>query len=82
MSYSQNDLQKIWEKGSPVKGKNPELYRRDVNGDMMYKPSYGKTSEMGWEVDHKNPKANGGTDSMRNYQPMNWKGNRQKSNKY
>ena len=82
MSYSKENLDKIWEKGTPVRGKNPNLYRKDVNGDTMYKSSYCKTSPMGWEVDHKNPKANGGSDSMRNLQPMQWKGNREKGDKY
>ena len=41
-----------WEKAHKIRGKNPELYSKDDYGNMMYKPSYGKQSEMGWEIDH------------------------------
>ena len=48
----------------------------------MYKPSYGKTSEMGWNVDHSKPQAKGGTDHLNNLQPMNSRANSSKSDKY
>ena len=31
------------------------LYRRDRAGNVMYWPSYGKHTPMGWEVDHSHP---------------------------
>ena len=71
-----------WNKAQPIKGKNPDLYRKDPYGNTMYKPSYGKQSEMGWEVDHKYPVAKGGTDSSRNLQAVQWEENRSKSDKY
>lgn len=37
-----NKKEKIWEKGIPVRGKNPNLYRKDKLGNVMYKHSYGK----------------------------------------
>ena len=49
---------------------------------MIYKPSYGKQSEMGWELDHKFPKSKGGTDSSRNLQAVQWEENRKKSDTY
>ena len=48
----------------------------------MYKSSYGKQSEMGWEVDHRHPKSKGGTESPRNLQAVQWEENRLKSDKY
>jgi len=48
----------------------------------MYKSSYGKTSEMGWSVDHSKPQAKGGTDHLNNLQPMNSIANSKKSDKY
>ena len=50
--FSQERLDQIWDKGAIIRGKNPDLYRKDIYGNTMYKPSYGKTSEMGWNVDH------------------------------
>ena len=48
----------------------------------MYKPSYGKQSDMGWEVDHRHPISKGGTDSSRNLQAVQWEENRKKSDTY
>ena len=50
--FSQKRLDQIWDKGATIRGKNPDLYRKDIYGNTMFKPSYGKTSEMGWNVDH------------------------------
>ncbi|MBR4219458.1 MAG: HNH endonuclease [Bacteroidales bacterium] len=81
MPYSVETLNKIWDKGIIIKGKNPNKYRKDVNGNEMYKASYGKYSKMGWNVDHKKAKANGGSDSLRNLQPMNSRANSSKGKK-
>lgn len=71
-----------WDNAHVVRGKNPELYRKDDYGNIIYKPSYGKQSEMGWEIDHKHPKSKGGTDNLRNLQAIQWEENRIKSDKY
>ena len=70
-----------WDKADPISGKNPNLWRRDSLGNKIYKPAYGKAGEHGWEVDHKNPKAKGGTDHPRNLQALQTKANRQKGAK-
>lgn len=44
----------------------------------MYKPSYGKASPMGWEVDHIKPSAKGGSNDTRNLQALNTSVNRSK----
>jgi hypothetical protein len=79
---SQNEIDQVWEKGKKVKGKNPDLYRLDDHDNIIYKHSYGKNSTMGWEIDHKNPKANRGSEHMKNKQPLQTNTNRQKSDKY
>lgn len=81
-NYTQKELDQIWEKAEEVPGKNPNLYRKDELGNLIYKPSYGKHSEMGWEVDHKKPKAKGGTDNLRNLRPLGTEANRSKGDKY
>ena len=48
----------------------------------MYKSSYGRQSDMGWEIDHKHPISKGGTDNSNNLHAVQWKENRQKSDKY
>ena len=77
---SQRDA--AWNNASKIKGKNPDVYRKDAYGNEIYKASYGKQSEKGWEVDHKHPVSKGGTDSNKNLQAVQWKENRAKSDKY
>jgi len=43
-------IKQIWEKANPVVGKDSKLYRKDTTGNIMYYPSYGKDSDMGWMV--------------------------------
>ena len=81
-NYTQERLDQIWEKGNPIKGKNPDLYRTDKFGNEMYKPSYGLMSDKGWNVDHSKPQAKGGTDHLNNLQPMNSRANSSKNDKY
>lgn len=71
-----------WENASKIRGKNPELYRRDEHGNEIYKSSYGKTSEMGWEVDHRKPLAKGGSQHLNNIRALHHDANRKKSAKY
>jgi len=82
MSYSKDRLNQVWDKGTPIRGKNPDLYREDKFGNIMFKPSYGNPSKMGWEIDHSKPQKLGGTDHLNNLQPMNWEANREKGCKY
>ena len=63
-SKSTND--KLWDTCPEMKRKDPDLYRRGANGDVMYKHSYGKSSDMGFQVDHIKPKSHGGSDCVRN----------------
>ena len=37
---------------------------------------------MGWEIDHSVPLKKGGTNTLRNLQPLHWLNNRLKGTKY
>ncbi len=78
MGFDQETIDKVWSKGKPVPGKDPAKHRKDVYGNMMYRPSYGQSSSMGWEIDHIKPKSMGGSDHLRNLQPLNTGVNRSK----
>lgn len=67
---------KAWESAKRMRGKDPRRYRQDVYGNAMYRASYGKDSEMGWEVDHIKPRARGGSEATRNLQAINTRVNR------
>lgn len=54
MGY-QKKKDQVWQKGKKVRGKDANLYRKDTNDNEIYYHSYGKNSEMGWEIDHSKP---------------------------
>lgn len=77
MAGTQDRKDDVWDKAATIRGKDPDLYRRDPYGNMMYKPSYGKDSDMGWEIDHIKPESLGGSDNLRNLQALNTRKNRE-----
>ena len=75
---TEEQKEKVWNLAKEVPGKDPSLYRQDPYGKILHKPSYGKNSEMGWEVDHIKPVSKGGSDATRNLQALNTDINRSK----
>lgn len=78
---SKDDREWAWEQARKIRGKNPDLYRRDEEGNELFKPSYGMNGEKSWEIDHRNPRAKDGTNSRRNLRVLQTKSNRRKSDK-
>lgn len=74
-------IEKVWEKAKEMKGKEPDVWRKDTYGNKIRFASYGTEGEFGWEMDHKIPKEKGGSDNLRNLQPLQWEENREKSDK-
>jgi len=81
-NWTKEDKDKVWEKGQEIRGKNPNLYRKDKLGNEIYKPAYGKYGDKGWNIDHSKPKNKGGTDHINNLQPMKSRANSSKKDKY
>ncbi|MFH1897545.1 MAG: HNH endonuclease signature motif containing protein [Candidatus Desantisbacteria bacterium] len=79
---SKKQIDEAWEKVKPVSERNPDVWGKDALGNLIRKPSYGTQGEYGWEIDHKYPLSKGGTDTPKNIQPLQWKENRTKSDKY
>lgn len=75
---TKDKVEKVWEKAKKVRGKEPSMYRQDPYGNTLYKASRGKSSDMGWDVDHIKPKSKGGSDSTRNLQALSSSVNRAK----
>ena len=73
-------VDQVWDKAKTVRGKDPNKYRQDPYGNLLYKSSQGKSSEMGWQIDHIKPKSKGGSDHIRNLQALNSKINMSKGN--
>lgn len=74
-------VNQVWDKGKTIRGQNPDSWRRDVAGNKIRFGSYGTEGEYGWEIDHINPQSKGGSDNLRNLQPLHPDANRKKSDK-
>jgi hypothetical protein len=70
-------VEAVWQAALAV----PELSgsARDVCGARIWRNAYGQTTQHGWEIDHIQPVALGGTDDLANLQPLHWENNRYKS---
>ena len=81
-AFSSLIIQAVWNKGRRVLFRDPNLYRTDVLGNIIYRAAYGKESPMGWEIDHRKPVAKGGTDHLNNLQPLQSRANARKGDTY
>lgn len=84
MSHAQygqkGTVQKVWETSATIKGKNPDVYRKDPYGNPLNRDEYGKHTKQGWEIDHIKPKSRDGSDGLRNLQAMQTTKNRSLGN--
>lgn len=77
MSFSENMIQDVWEKGTVVTNNDPQKWRKDQCGAWISRSLYGnRKSQYGWEIDHISP---GGEDKLSNLRPLQWQNNVDKS---
>ena len=81
-SFSQATIDAVWQKAQVVPGQDQNNFRKDRCSMWIRKASYGTTGDYGWEIDHAQPVARGGTDDMSNLQPLHWRNNRGKGDDY
>jgi len=73
MSFTDERIQQIWEKGKTVRDYDRDKCRKDRCGAWIKRKKYGdRDSAFGWEVDHINPK---GGEGLSNLRPLQWKNN-------
>ena len=79
MAYSEDTIQKVWEKGTVVSGNDPKVWRQDQCKAWIGRQSYGnRQSQYGWEIDHIKPESEGGGDELSNLRPLQWQNNASK----
>ena len=84
-NWTEEEKREIWNKGEIVPGYDKNIWRKDQCGALIKWNCYGDRSSQtncGWEIDHRNPVANGGTDDLWNLDPLQWNNNRSKSDDY
>lgn len=82
MSYTDEQIQKIWEKGRKIDGLDPDMYRLDACGAMIMRDKYDMTNKYGWVIDHIYPIAKGGDNAMINLRPLHYLNNISKADDY
>ena len=78
-SYDAAEILAVWNKGHIIPGQDPTLFRKDACEAWMNWAAYGKTVDLGWEIDHIIPIAKAGSEKLENLQPLQWENNRRKS---
>lgn len=70
MSWTDDELLEIWNKGAEYSTGDPADWRLDECGALMRRQHYGdRNSPEGWEVDRIAPD---GGDSLDNLRPLQW----------
>jgi 5-methylcytosine-specific restriction endonuclease McrA len=79
MGFSEETIQRTWEKGRILGDNNPAVWRQDECRAWIRKKYYGnRNSKYGWEIDHIKPESEGGTDALSNLRPLQWENNASK----
>jgi len=78
-SYSEEQIQKVWEKATVVSGNDSNVFRKDQCGAWIARKQYGnRNSSYGWEIDHITLESKGGSDELSNLRPLQWENNMSK----
>jgi len=71
MSFSEETIQSVWEKGEIVAKYDANRFRKDRCGAWIRRLDYGaENSRLGWEIDHITPELEGGGDELSNLRPL------------
>lgn len=88
--FTEKQINDVWEKGSVIPDKDPDVYRKDAAGAIIKKDNRKVNTQFGWEIDHIYPKAKlkeAGVpkekwDDLVNLRPLQADNNRKKGDDY
>ncbi len=76
-------IRAVWNSATPIFGYDAKVWRLDPSGHTIKFDDFAKeTSEFGWHIDHIKPVALRGFDGLSNLEPLQWRINALKSDKY
>ncbi len=77
MSFSDDIVNKVWNKANYVSAENERRgFRKDRCGAWIKRTQHGnRDSKYGWEIHHEIPKSKGGSDRLSNLIPLQWENN-------
>ncbi|CAI8610052.1 unnamed protein product [Vicia faba] len=80
-SFPHNVKQKCWEKADKVKGRDPDRWRRDPLGNLIFRKLVGCPGCLCHDYDHILPYSKGGQSTLENCQVLQATVNRSKGNR-
>jgi hypothetical protein len=83
MTFDHATIRAVWNTGTPIPGYDSTQWRRDPLGHIIRFDDYGnEDSTHGWHIDHIKPVAMSGFDGLTNLEPLYWKTNIIKSDRF
>ncbi|WP_425381434.1 hypothetical protein [Spiroplasma endosymbiont of Polydrusus pterygomalis] len=77
-TWTSQQIEAVWNKGEIIENYNPQLYRKDYAGALMFKNSFinninfnDDPKGLKWTIIYQCPLSHGGTSDISNLQPMN-----------
>ncbi|WP_342218439.1 hypothetical protein [Spiroplasma endosymbiont of Amphimallon solstitiale] len=78
VTWAPQQIEEVWNKGEIIDDYNPQLYRKDYAGGLMFKNNFISNVKLNddpksynWTIIHQRPLFHGGTSDISNLQPMN-----------
>lgn len=84
--WSNDEIQKVWEKADIVPNNDPNVFRKDQCGAWIRRDLYGAPSKdeshtsFKWQIDHIKPQSKEGKDILSNARPLQWFNNDSRQN--
>ena len=74
MTWSEDQVQEVWNNGMTVEKFDPSKWRKDACDAWISRVEFGNSlSVFGWQVGHIAPVKTGGSDHISNLRSLQWK---------